>query len=327
MKIKTYSKVNYTLEVGAKREDGYHNLQSVVQTLDLCDYIDIEIVGDEKNSNISVRNNNLGLSYLYPSLKPRTSAGAGFNGPLYQKGRYQTTKPQINISCSDVTVPTNEKNTVCKACELFLSRFNIDKGLNIYIDKNIPSQAGLGGGSGNASGILIALNDIFQTNLSQEALADMSAEIGSDCPLFIYGGTTLMTGRGETVHPLQPFPKLYFIIIKPEWAVSTKEAYGELDKRENIISKGFTKKLVSLQENKELTKELLSAYMTNDFEILNKLEIFDLKMALINEGAKGALLCGSGSCVFGAFFEENKRNMAFEKLKNYYKVYKAESVF
>lgn len=280
MRIQTFSKVNYTLEVGIKREDGYHNLESVVQTLSLCDYIDIE-----------------------------------------------ETRERINISCSDPSVPTDERNTVYKACELFLSTFQIDKSVNIHIEKNIPTQAGLGGGSGNASGVLVALNEIFETNLSKDALARMSAAIGSDCPLFIYGGSTLMTGRGEIVKPLQCLPKLYFIIIKPDSTVSTKEAYSELDKRENIVSKGFTKKIVSLQEKNELTKELLCAYMTNDFEILNKLDIFDLKMALINAGAKGALLCGSGSCVFGVFFDESERDKAFEKLKEYYKVYKAESVF
>ena len=280
MRIKTFSKVNYTLEVGAKREDSYHNLESITQTLSLCDYIDIE-----------------------------------------------ETKNGINITSSDLSIPTDKKNTVYKACELFLSLFNIDKGLNINIDKNIPSQAGLGGGSGNASGVLVALNEIFETNLSKEALVNMSAKIGSDCPLFIYGGTTLMTGRGEIVKPLQPFPKMFFLIIKPDWTVSTKEAYEELDKRENIVSKEFTKKIISLKENKELTKELLCSYMTNDFEILNKLEIFDLKMALINAGAKGALLCGSGSCVFGVFFEESERDRAEEKLRGYYKLYKGESVF
>ncbi len=280
MRIKSLSKVNYTLEVGPKREDGFHSLESIVQTLDLCDYIDIE-----------------------------------------------TTNKGISISCSDKSIPTDCRNTVYKACQLFLSEFNIDKGINVFIEKNIPSQAGLGGGSGNASGILLALNEIFETNLSKEALVNMSAKIGSDCPLFIYGGTTLMTGRGEIVKPLQPFPKMYFLIIKPDWTVSTKEAYGELDKRVNIISNEFTKKLVALQKNKELTKELLCSYMTNDFEILNKLEIFDLKMALINVGAKGALLCGSGSCVFGVFFEENERDRAEEKLREYYKLYKAESVF
>ncbi len=280
MRIKTFSKVNYTLEVGAKREDGYHNLESITQTLSLCDYIDIE-----------------------------------------------ETKNGINITSSDLSIPTDKKNTVYKACELFLSLFNIDKGLNINIDKNIPSQAGLGGGSGNASGVLVALNEIFETNLSKEALVNISAKIGSDCPLFIYGGTTLMTGRGEIVKPLKPFPKIFYLIIKPDWTVSTKEAYGELDKRENIVSKEFTKKLISLQKNKELTKELLCSYMTNDFEILNKLEIFDLKMALINSGAKGALLCGSGSCVFGVFFEESERDRAEEKLRDYYKLYKGESVF
>ena len=279
MKIKTYSKINYTLEVGAKREDGYHSLKSVVQTINLCDYIEIETI---------------------------------------EKG--------INITCSDSTVPTDRRNTVYKACELFLSTFKTDKGLNIHIEKNIPSQAGLGGGSGNASGVLVALNEIFETNLSKEALARMSAAIGSDCPLFIYGGTTLMKGRGEIIKPLLPFPHLYLLIIKPLWSVSTKEAYAELDKRENIVSKKFTEKLISLQETGKLTKELLCAYMTNDFEIINKLEIFDLKMALLNGGAKGALLSGSGSCVFGIFFEEDKRDKAYEDLKKYYKLYKAATI-
>ena len=279
MTIKSYSKINYTLEVGKKREDGFHSLSSIVQQISLFDTISIE-----------------------------------------------TTENNINLTCTNSTVPCNEKNTVYKACDLFLKKYNIDKGLNIHIDKNIPTQAGLGGGSGNASAVILALNDIFETKLSTKEMSDISAQIGSDCPLFIYGGTVLMEGRGEIITPLSPFPKSHFLIIKPDWAVSTKEAYAKLDQRENIINKNFTKKLLDFQKENSLTQEILCAHMTNDFEILNKLDIFDGKMALMNAGAKGALLSGSGSCIFGVFDTEKNRNKAYETLSPYYKLYKAESV-
>ena len=278
MTFKTYSKVNYTLEVGQKKSDGFHPLKSIVQTLDLYDEITIE-----RNKKFS-------------------------------------------LTCSDISVPCNENNTVWKACSLFFDKFKIKDKVSIHIEKHIPTQAGMGGGSSNASGVILALNNIFETHLDKKEMSDLSAQIGSDCPLFIYGGTCLMEGRGEIITPLKPFPKVYFLIIKPNFSVSTKEAYAKLDLRKNIISKHFTEQLIEFQKEGNLTIENLCAYMTNDFEILNKLDIFDGKMTLMNAGAKGALLSGSGSCIFGVFSTENDRDNAYNKLHPYYKLYKATSI-
>lgn len=278
MYIKSYSKVNYTLEVGAKREDGFHSLKSIVQTIDLCDTIHLDIA----NRN-------------------------------------------IDLSCSDNSIPCDSRNTIYKMARLFLDEFKIDKGLYIYLEKNIPSQAGLGGGSANASYLLLKLNEIFETNLNLTTMSYLSAQIGSDCPLFIYGGTVLMEGRGEFVTPIESFPKVYLLIIKPNWAVSTKEAYSILDARENILFNDYSQKLIDLNNTNQLNFNNLCKYLYNDFELINKDEIDILKTDLINAGAKASLLSGSGSCVFGLFENTIDRDKAFDKLKSKYNLYKAES--
>lgn len=275
MKIYSYSKINYTLEVGSKREDGFHSLESIVQTLSLKDSMEIEISNDK-----------------------------------------------TELTCNDPSVPTDGKNTICKACNIFFEYTKIDKGLKIHLNKNIPSQAGMGGGSGNGSAILLALNEIFQTDLSTHQLADLSAKIGSDCPLFIYGGTVFMTGRGEIIEELNPFPKAYFLIAKPDFSVSTKEAYQKLDLRKNTDFSGISQ---SLAKSKNVTFDILKKSLINNFEILCANEINPIKTDFLNNGADACLLCGSGSCVFGMFESKSMRDTAFENLKEQYNLFTAQS--
>lgn len=275
MKIYSYSKINYTLEVGPKRDDGFHSLESIVQTLSLKDSMEIEIIN--------------GKSVL---------------------------------TCNDLSVPTDEKNTVMKACNIFFEYTKIDKGVKIHLNKNIPSQAGMGGGSGNGSTVLLALNKIFETGLSKTQLADMSAKIGSDCPLFIYGGTVFMTGRGEIIKELNPFPTAYFLIAKPDFSVSTKEAYQKLDLRKDTDFTGISQRLA---ESINVTFEMLKNSFINNFEILCEDKISPIKTDFLNSGADACLLCGSGSCVFGMFESENKRDTAFENLKDRYRLFAARS--
>ncbi|MBQ0104509.1 MAG: 4-(cytidine 5'-diphospho)-2-C-methyl-D-erythritol kinase [Armatimonadetes bacterium] len=280
MTFRSYSKINFTLEVGSKRADGYHSLESIVQTISLYDTISIE----------------------------------------------RADNPEIRITCSHASVPTDEKNTVYKIRELFINKYNINKGLRIHIEKNIPSQAGLGGGSGNASYTLLALNRLFGTSLSAEELAELSSHVGSDCPLFIYGGTVFMTGRGEIIKPLKPFPKFYFLIVKPDFSVSTKEAYRKLDERTEIKISDKSSLLVSLNEKNLLTELNIGDYLTNDFELLCKDKTDKIKAILKSKGALCSLLCGSGSCIFGIFPNREKQTEAYNSLRTEYSVFLAESL-
>ena len=279
MKILSYSKINYTLEVGNLRADRYHSLSSIVQTISLADVITIE---------------------------PNNSG-------------------RITLETNVPHIPTDSSNTVMRAVSLFLGDNNIDKGMDIYIEKNVPSQAGLGGGSANASYTLSALNELFETGKSQSYLADLSAKIGSDCPLFIYGGSVFMSGRGEIIEKLPPLPQYYYIIIKPDFSVSTKEAYKCLDQRKTVNHKHFTEKIIKLQRENSLSSDILPQYLTNDFEIQCYDIISPIKSHLLNVGAEGALLCGSGSCVFGMFSDKRKRDTALQSLHQY-KTYTAESI-
>jgi len=280
--INSYSKINLTLEVGKLRKDNFHDIKSIVQTIDLCDKIELEV----------------------------------------------TQKKEIKLTTNNTDLPLNEKNTVYKAAKFFLEYSKIDKGLNIHINKKIPTQAGLGGGSGNASSVLLALNKIFATNITKEKLRDISSQIGSDCPLFIQGGTLLIEGRGEKITKLKDLPTLHLLIIKPECGVSTKEAYNLLDNRKNISYSNNHTKIIDILNSNNMVINNYTNFFINDFELiaLRIPEILNAKNILTKNGAIISMLCGSGSSVFGIFEDENSQNTAYEKLKDNYNIFKCKTI-
>ena len=272
----SYSKINYTLEVGKKREDGYHSIRSIVQTVNLKDTVYVET----------------------------NSSG------------------KIRVSCNDPKIPCDASNTAYKAASLFAEKYVSGEGADIHIEKNIPSQAGLGGGSGNGTCVLMALNHIYSTELSENEISDLAAQIGSDCPLFVLGGTVYMTGRGEIIRKLPAFPKTYLTIIKPDFSVSTKEAYSMLDSR-NTYSSVSVSQMLAERENTDF--DSLSRSLCNDFEMINREKITAVKEDIFNCGGRFSLLSGSGSSIYSVFETEKERDAVYDRLKNRYKVYKAES--
>ncbi len=140
----------------------------------------------------------------------------------------------IEISCSDPLIPSDERNICYKAARLIQDKNKIKTGVRIHIIKNIPSEAGLGGGSSNAAAVLAGLNRMWKLELSKQQLMEYAAELGSDVAFFIVGGTALCRGRGEQVQSIKYKVKNgeKFVLIKPEVAVSTKWAYEEWDRQQ-----------------------------------------------------------------------------------------------
>ncbi len=224
----------------------------------------------------------------------------------------------ILITCSDSSVPTNEKNICHKIAQKFFERLGKSIGLEINLQKNIPAAAGLGGGSSNGACVLMCLNDHFDQYFGFDELIDIAASVGKDIPFFFsQQNGALIEGMGEIISEEFLVPQKYFLIINPQIDVSTPWAFGELAKhlwfmtdqdRENI---SYNMRDV-LKRNEDGTSLLY-----NDFEIAVFAHypiIAEIKQALIAFGAQNALMSGSGSTVFGVFETEMEMHKAQEKL-------------
>jgi len=273
--INSYSKINLTLNILARREDGYHEVETIMQSINLADKV---IITEESEG--------------------------------------------IKIKCNHPQVPVDNQSLAYRSAEKIIKKFGIERGVKIEIDKIIPLASGMAGGSANSATILVGINKLFNLNLSNKNLREMGEELGMDVPFCIQNGTALAYQRGEKITPLLPInPPLWIVIINPGFKISTQWAYNNLDLKEIKRGKGNTKAMLAvLKEGKpqEIAKNLF-----NSFEglIIKKYpEIRRAKDRLINEGALGALMSGSGPTLFGIAQNKEKALQIYEKLKPEYKL-------
>lgn len=266
MKFYAPAKINLSLDVIKKREDGYHELKMIMQTISIYDELDIE------------------------------------------KDDF------IILECNKENIPLDNKNLAWKAAEKFFEYTNINGGCKIYIKKVIPDGAGLGGGSSNAATVLMALNKLYETNLTNQELIDIGVKIGADVPFFIIGGTCLAEGIGEKLTKINNKINPNIIVYKPEFSISTKWVYENLNLNDKPVY-NIDEIIDDLEnDNKSFSNKIFN-YL-EDVSIKKFKEISDIKNMLKNSGADGVLMSGSGSSVFGIFFNENLAKTTFEKLKN-----------
>ena len=279
--FKTPAKVNLGLHIFGKREDGFHELETLFQMVNWCDEIKIECL----------------------------SRG-------------------LELVCNQPDIPTDDGNLVIKAAHILQTRFpERCKGARIHLNKNIPHGAGLGGGSGNAAGVLLGLDYLWGLNLKREDLISMAAELGSDVPFFLFSPCAIGRGRGEILEPVKSSIRFYILMVYPGFAVSTASVYGnlklKLTKRENNIS--ILKNFILQSEFAQL-----GAAWSNDLEPVVFKEHPDLsgiKNEMLALGAKGALLSGSGSTVFGIFDNPEIVNNAYARLeRGDFRLFLAENV-
>ncbi len=230
------------------------------------------------------------------------------------------------VTCNIEGIPTDEKNIVCKATKAFFEYNKLEqKKISIDIEKKIPHEAGLAGGSTDAAAVIMALNRIFDTRLSEEELCEIGAKIGADVPFCIVGGTKLASGTGTSLSKVAPLTKCYVLICKPEVSVSTAEAYAKSDSKP---SKGFlvTDEVVKMLYKRNLRGVCQCLY--NEFEAVMELpEIQDIKKRMMKLKALGACMSGSGSAVFGIFLDEKKALKCKEALsKDYDNLYVCEPI-
>lgn len=277
-----YAKINLTLDVLGKRDDGYHDLKSVMQTISIRDDIEIDI-------------------------------GTG---------------KAWSILCDKEDIPTDEHNLAWKAAHVFFDRIGKNPhGIEIRITKRIPTQSGLGGGSADAAAVLRALNRYYDNPLSILALAELGAEVGSDVPFCVVGGTAMVEGRGERLRKLPDMPDCCFVVCKPPFSCSTPELYQNLD--QTVIAKHPDHQAM---ESALLAGDLgkVAENIFNVFDPLvtaDHLELNYIKSIYNSYGSVAQQMSGSGSAVFAIVPEFEFAAVICNMLKdNYPQVYIAKPV-
>ncbi len=224
----------------------------------------------------------------------------------------------ITIKSSEPFVPNDRKNLAYQAAEILKKHANVSKGVEITLEKSIPVAAGLAGGSSDAAATLRGLNRLWNLGLSAEQLADLGAEIGSDIPFCVYGGTALATGRGEIIQNIAPPPNCWVVLAKPVISVSTASIYNNLN-LENVVHPD-TAGMVAALEGKDY--ERMCTKLNNVLEPVTMSlypEVVMLKEQMKKFGADAVLMSGSGPTVFGLVSNEARVPRIYNGLKGFCK--------
>lgn len=253
MRVFAPAKLNLTLDILGRREDGYHLLDMVMQSVSVYDTL-----------------------LLTPINEPR-----------------------IELLCDREGIPCGDGNTVRKAAQAFYQAAGIQsKGLHVHIQKRIPEQAGMAGGSTDAAAVLRAMNQLYQTGFSMEQLCEIGLLVGADVPFCLHGGILRVGGIGEVFTPVPALPPCFFVVCKPPVSVSTAEAFTRVDTGANTPR--HTPGMLQALQTGILTD--VAAQLGNAFQdVLEVPGVASLQKQMVELGALGACMTGSGSAVFGIF--------------------------
>ncbi len=224
------------------------------------------------------------------------------------------TAPQITIACSDADIPSDKANIAHKAATAFFNACGIDGGAKIYIEKNIPSAAGLAGGSADGAAVIAALNKLYDTNLTETEMCKIGVKVGADIPFCLTGGTRLAQDIGGVLSDLPPLPDCFFVLAKPSCGVSTREAYSAFDSCENIRHPSCVRVL-----NAAATGNLngIIENCGNVFEQFVEVpERIEIKKIMRKHNSLLSQMSGSGPTVFGIFTAEQDATTCANELKN-----------
>lgn len=217
---------------------------------------------------------------------------------------------KILLKSDNKDLAMDETNLIYKAIVLLQKEAGKDFGIELSLEKNIPMEAGMAGGSADAAATLKAVNELFKLNISKDRLLELGASLGADIPFCIMGGTALASGIGEKLKSLKPLPKMKILIAKPNTGLSTKKVYESLD-IENLNKSGFkhrdVKEMVSVIESdkdekikiKEIADSLNNILELPSIKLLPFIE--DIKKTMMDNNCLGCLMSGSGTAVFGIF--------------------------
>lgn len=223
----------------------------------------------------------------------------------------------IQITSNNFRMPTDERNIMYKVAAILIERYRIPSGVQIHIYKHIPTQAGLAGGSADGAAVLKAMNQMFRLNLSLDELASIGKEVGADIPFCIYEKMALVKGIGEKLEFIDNNLNCHFLLVKPKKGVSTKKAFEMLDLNQAVHPQ--IKKMKDGIEENDFYKVIESLGNTLEAPSIDMVkDIQAIKEEMLELGFDGALMSGSGSCVFGMTKDENILDKGYEFFKNKY---------
>lgn len=287
LKEKAYAKINLTLDVTGRREDGYHLLDSVMQTVSLWDDV---VLCREEAPGIRLKTNQ---DYL-PVDEKNTAYRAA----------------ELFFDYADA-----QKGQAWAAAR---------GGVSIAIEKRIPSRAGLGGGSADAAAVLRGLNRLFDCNFPQDSLLPLGRQVGADVPFCIRGGTSRCQGVGELLTPCAPLPPCTVVICKPPAGMSTPRAYAQLD-RYPLKKTGATPAMLEALSAGDLTQ--VGKRLSNRFDdTIHLMQVVHIKSVFHNTCALGCLMTGSGSAVYGLFPSPEKAQTCAQLLESHGEVFLTQPV-
>jgi 4-diphosphocytidyl-2-C-methyl-D-erythritol kinase len=235
---------------------------------------------------------------------------------LYDTITIRATKGEIKLTTNSLLIPTDNTNIVYKAAEYLKTKYSVKDGAVIHIEKNIPIAAGLAGGSTDAATTLKLLNKAWDLKLTKSELLDAGKKLGADVPFCINGGTALAEGLGDKLTMLGDMPDCYVLLAKPAAGLSTKLVYESLNLNE-INMRPDINKIITAIQNKDIN--IISQNLCNVLEVASiKLlpEIQQIKQRLLENGALGSIMSGSGPTVFGIFKDKSLAYNAYEAVKD-----------
>ena len=272
IRLLAMAKINLALDVIERLDNGYHNLEMIMQSVTLADTIQIR----------------------------------------------KTFGNDITLSTNMHWLPIDEKNLVYKAADFLKREYKIKYGMDIYINKKIPMCAGLAGDSTDCAATLVGIRNLFGLKVSNNKLLEIGKEFGADVPFCIKRGTYLAEGIGEKLSPLPQMPHCYILIVKPSVSISTGEIFQSLD-LSKIKERPDIEKLTYYLKNQNI--EGIATNLCNVLEIVSIQKypiIKDIKESMLESGALGSLMSGSGSAVFGIYKSKkqaiNSKNFLHKKL-------------
>ncbi|MCG1030322.1 4-(cytidine 5'-diphospho)-2-C-methyl-D-erythritol kinase [Virgibacillus halodenitrificans] len=261
------AKINLSLDVLSKRDDGYHNVEMIMTTIDLSDRVMLSEIAEDR----------------------------------------------IEVALESRYVPSDERNLAYKAAKVFKDTYRIRKGVRINIEKSIPVSAGLGGGSTDAAAVLRGLNRLWSLNIPTEKLQEMGDMIGTDVPFCVQGKTAIATGRGEKIERLPSPPPGWVVLAKPDIGVSSRTIFQRIDMKE--ISHPNTSQILRALNSGDF--QLMCDYIGNSLEAITMNlhpEVLRIKKAMVQAGASGVLMSGSGPTVYGLVEHHSKARRIYNSM-------------
>lgn len=228
-----------------------------------------------------------------------------------------TNKFELDTNLTGVDI---KDNILYKAYIKLKEKYVNLTGIKVRLNKRIPMQAGLAGGSTDCASFILAINKLFNLKLTKEEITNIGKKLGADVVPCLYNSAVLAEGIGEIITKIKTNFKYYIVIIKPKISCNTGEMFNKLDKNKVELKTDNTNKVIKALENNDI--KLLSKNLYNSFErTVNYPDIEQIKKELFNNKANGTLLSGSGSCVYGIFENREDAKRAYKKLKYKYETY------